>query len=253
MLSCDVIWSGALSCDVHNIHVSEMWHVKRPVQCEQQESPCNITKYFACHASVSSRLDRKISELLPPNFSSLFFSTIYSTLLLCSSLLYSSLVYTSLHTLLFSILYSSTLLSSWSKLRKSEVSHPNFLWLNHCCCPVCIEFDGYSLSAIQWKLGVLTIQLPFKHLNLNYRMSDLPLLYTSTLSTLPNLMVSLLFIADSMRHARVSAEAGPRNNFKARKVTHLLALRLPDPSGPPRNPGVLDPSGQPWSKYNQSI
>ena len=41
--------------------------MKRPVQCaEQQESPSNFTKNCSCHEILSSRFQRKISELLPP-------------------------------------------------------------------------------------------------------------------------------------------------------------------------------------------
>ena len=42
-------------------------HMKRHLHCaEQQDTPSNFTKYCPCHEILSSRFQRKLSELLPP-------------------------------------------------------------------------------------------------------------------------------------------------------------------------------------------
>ena len=170
--------------------------MKRPVQCsEQQESPSNITKYFACHASVSSRLDRKISELLPPNFSSLFFLTIYSTLLLCSSL----------------FMIETPKLRSFSS--KLPLMKSSLLFL------VCIKLlivNGYGLSAIQRHPA--SLQTPnTKHLN--YWMSDLPLL-----PLLPHFLPSPILMVSPPLHRRLHATCQDKHGNWSSQPTSMPAL-----------------------------
>ena len=119
------------------LHHHQILHLTRKVTLQLFSSLLYSSLLYSCTLLYSSRL---FSFLL---FSTLLFSSVlfYSTFLyvslLFSTLLYSSLLFSTLlyASLLFStplylsLLYSSLLVSHFLKLRDSEVSHLNFLWM----------------------------------------------------------------------------------------------------------------------------